>query len=255
MIGVLNTRPRDQAAALSTAARAAGFEPLEVPLVELVLLEKSLTLLGKLSDRNYDGILLTSPNLLPLLKRRNARVPAAWIDKPWYLIGSRARTDVEELGAAVTFIPNAASLEGFLAEIPQHPSMHPGNGLRLLHPCSAKTRLDPAIFASAGIKVHNMAVYEPRCPAGTEAALQAAWPRARAVLLASGSAVHHLFLAAPALARTLSSDDGPLPVSIGASTSRALRMYGVERFLQAPSADNAGLVEALRSTFLKGVDP
>src|SRR5690606_28763681 len=118
MIPVLNTRPKIPAAAVpggdtrSAALTAAGFDPIDVPLVELTFLEDALNLLERISDRHYDGILLSSPNLLPLLKSVGRSVPAAWCAKPWYLIGARARADVEALGARVGFVPRGeASLE------------------------------------------------------------------------------------------------------------------------------------------------
>src|SRR5690606_11822373 len=180
-------------------------------------------------------------------KAAGREIPPAWRAKPWYLVGERARADVEALGARVVFVPRGeASLEGFLAEIPRQ------DNLRLIHPCSTKTRLEPGQFTGKGIDMHNMAVYEPRCPAGAAEALEAAWPRLSprgAVLFASGSAVHHLFEAAPALARTLARDDGPVPVSIGTSTTRALRLHHVARSHQAPTADSAGFIAALRAIF------
>ncbi len=254
MIPVLNTRPKIPVPAvpgetLNDALAASGYEPIDVPLVELVLLQDALNLLDGLSDRHYDGILLSSPNLLPLLKSLGRSVPAAWRAKPWYLIGERARADVEALGARVAFVPRGeASLEGFLEEIPVQ------DNLRLIHPGSTKTRLEPSLFTGKGIDLHNMALYEPRCPDGAVAALEAAWPRLTprgAVLFASSSAVHHLFAAAPALARTLVADEGPVPVSIGSSTTRTLRLYHVERSRQTPTADTAGFLAALNLIFPK----
>lgn len=243
MTRVLNTRPREQAAALSEALRAAGFDPVEVPLVELALFRDALAILRRLPDALYDGVLLSSPNLLPLLRAAGESVPEAWLQKPWYLIGSRSRPDVEALGVRVAYVPEVASLDGFLREFPPH------KGLRLLHPCSAKTRLEPSLFAARGVDVHNMAVYEPRLPEGSAARLEAAWPEARAVLFASGSAVHHLFASVPLRGRDLALGEGPFPVALGASTARALRMYGVERFAQCATVDNAGFVEALQNIF------
>lgn len=241
MVRVLNTRPREQAPELSAALRAAGYEPVEVPLVELVLLRETLAPLRRISPDLYDGILLSSPNLLPILRHAGESVPEAWLSKPWYLIGPRSIPDVEALGAKVAFVPRTASLEGFLEEFPPH------EGLRLIHPCSAKTRTDPALFEARGISVHNMALYEPRLPEGSTERVEAAWEGLKAVLLASGSAAHHLFVAAPRLARALALPESPLPVAIGDSTARALRMYGIERFVTCPTADNAGFIAALRA--------
>jgi uroporphyrinogen-III synthase len=275
MIGVLNTRPKasDNApsahdahsddvtrtvapSTLTAALTEAGFDAMEVPLVELVLLHDALDLMAKLSDRHYDGILLSSPNLLPLLKAAGRDIPPLWCTKPWYLIGPRARLEVEALGVRVAFVPREeASLEGFLREVPTQ------NNLRLIHPCSTKTRLEPTLFTHKGIDVHNMAVYEPRCPAGAAARVEAAWPRLHpqgAVLFASGSAVHHFFEAVPKLARTLADADGPVPISIGASTTRALRMYGLDRessrIREAPTADTAGFITVLEDLFPRMVD-
>jgi uroporphyrinogen-III synthase len=259
MIGVLNTRPKSaehhgadgESSALSRALKAAGFDTVEVPLVELILLTDVLNLMEKLSGDHFDGILLSSPNLLPLMKAAARDVPATWKTKPWYLIGPRSRADVEALGVSIAFVPQQPSLEDFLQEIPLQ------QNLRLIHPCSTKTRLEPALFKAKGLDVHNMAVYEPRCPAGAAAALEAAWPRilpTGAVLFASGSAVHHFFAAAPRLARTLSDTGGPMPVSIGASTTRALRMYGITRAQEAPTADTAGFLAALKSIY-PDIDP
>jgi uroporphyrinogen-III synthase len=151
----------------------------------------------------------------------------------------------------VAFVPEVSSLDGFLREFPARNPQEAG--LRLLHPCSAKTRLEPALFSARGLDVHNMAVYEPRLPEGSAELLEAAWPDVKAILFASGSAVHHLFTAAPRRGRELvfahSLGEGPLALAIGASTTRALRMYGVDRFAQCPTADNAGFVEILRRQF------
>src|SRR5690606_29645559 len=117
--------------------------------------------------------------------------------------------------APVAFVPEVASLDGFLREFPARDPGRPG--LRLLHPCSAKTRLEPPLFAARGIDVHNMAVYEPRLPEGSAALLEAAWPGVKAVLFASGSAVHHLFAAAPRRGRDLALGEGPFPIALGAS--------------------------------------
>jgi uroporphyrinogen-III synthase len=242
MIGVLNTRPRGQAAGLSAGLRKAGYEPHEVPLVELVLKP------GELEDaaltENQDGLLVSSPNLIPLLAAASPEARKALAARPWYLISGKARAQAEAFGAQVVFVPKTPSLEGFLDEFPGR------RGLRLLHLCSAKTRLFPEDFSPLGIKVANRVVYSPQCPAGAGSALAAAWPKITVALFASGSAVSNLFSAAPDLGKTLGAVTGPSVVSMGASVSDALRARGVENFLSAPTADDAGLISALNAVFL-----
>ena len=244
MIGVLNTRPRSQAQELSGLLRRAGYLPFEVPLVELTLIPEGLEALRKFSDGEYDGILLSSPNLLSLLNigAATSLLPAL-CTKPWYLVSARARPQVEALGARVAFAPRDASLHGFLREFPRQ------TGLRLLHPCSRATRLDPEEFSRRGISIHNLAVYSPRLPADAVSALRTAWPNVQAVLFASGSAVRNLFSADSALAAALGSPEGPLAVSIGPSASEALGACGVKNITQAKTADNEGLIATLNLVF------
>ncbi len=239
MIGILNTRPREQASGLSARLRQAGYEPHEVPLVELVLKSEELNDPGLF---NCDGVLVSSPNLIPMLAAQApAKIRKALAAKPWYLLSAKARPQAEAFGAGVAFVPKQSSLEGFLAEFPRQ------NGLRLLHLCSSKTRLFPEDFTKLGVTVLNRIVYAPRCPAGAGLALETVWPEVKAILFASGSAVTNLFSVAPALAKTLGSTQGPQPVSIGPSATEALRARGAKNFRQAPTADDAGLIAALNT--------
>jgi uroporphyrinogen-III synthase len=116
--GILNTRPREQAAELNQRLREAGYKSYNVPLVELVFLAEGLAELSRLSQEEYDGVLLSSPNLTLLLKKMNSPLVQALALKPWYLISNRARPQVEALGVKVAFVPRKASLEGFLEELP-----------------------------------------------------------------------------------------------------------------------------------------
>jgi uroporphyrinogen-III synthase len=250
VIEVLNTRPQEQAAALSALLRQAGYKSIEVPLVELVLLDEGLRELAGSATRASDGILLSSPNLLPLLASgADAKTRKSLAAKPWYLISGRARSQVEAFGAEVAFAPKQASLEGFLRELPKQ------KGLRLIHLCSSKTRVDPAVFAEYGILVTNITVYAPHCPLEAAQGLEAAWPRVKAVLFASGSAVNNLFSAAPSLGKTLGAKGKPQPFSIGPSASEALQTWGVRTFPSAPTADNAGFIAALSTFFSSNQKP
>ena len=242
-IHVLNTRPETQAGELSELLTRNGYWPVEVPLVELILIPEGLTKLSKVSPDEYDGVLLSSPSLLPLLTAIKAPILRSLVTKDWYLISNQARAQVEALGAKVAFVPKKASLDGFYHEFPLQ------SGLRVLHLCSRITRLDPKLFEARGILVRNFAMYAPHCPTGAAFALRSAWPKVQAALFASGSAVHNLFSVEPELGATIGTAKGPKAFSIGASATEALHANGIEEFRQALTADNAGLISALNTEF------
>jgi uroporphyrinogen-III synthase len=248
MIGVLNTRPREIAPSLSADLREAGYEPFEVSLVELSLVPSGLERLRAVAARpdDYTGILMSSPNLLSALEAAGETIPEAFLRKPWYLIGARSRAQVEALGIRIAFIPQEASIHGFIREIATH------NGARLLHLCSSQTRMHPDSLKAKGFAIENLTLYTPGRPEAAAQALTEVWPKVRAVIFASGTAVHNLFAAHPELASTLGKSNGPLPISIGLSSTEALKEKGVTRYRQAPTADNAGFLSALNQEFHHG---
>lgn len=243
MIGVLNTRPPELAPELSARLREAGFAPREAPLVALSLDPEGLARLRALDLSPFTGVLMSSPNLLSALAAEGEALPPALLQKPWYLISARSRHQVEALGARVAFIPQEASAAGFTREIVPHRA-------RLLHLCSSKTRLRPETLEPKGITVENLPLYTPGLPPAAGERVRAAWPDVEAVLFASGTAVHNLYACAPSEASTLGTASGPLAVAIGFSAVEALKEHGVStRVRQAPTADNAGFVAALKKEF------
>jgi uroporphyrinogen-III synthase len=249
LIGVLNTRPHELAPELSAKLRAAGYEPFEAALVELSLDPSGLEGLRARAQEveahatDYTGILISSPNLLSALAEAGEKIPKVFLRKPWYLISARIRAQVEALGARIAFIPQEASVEGFIREIATH------NGARLLHLCSSQTRLKPESLKAKGFVIENLTLYTPGTPQDSAEAIQAAWNKVRAVIFASGTAVHHLFNAQPALAAKMGTPSGPLPISIGLSATEALKANGIRNYRQAPTADNAGFIAALNLEF------
>jgi uroporphyrinogen-III synthase len=249
MIGVLNTRPRELAPRLSALLREAGYEPFEASLVELELHAKGLEELRARAAQveagatDYTGILISSPNLLSALEAAGEEIPGAFLRKPWYLISARIRAQVEALGARIAFIPQEASLEGFIREIATH------NGARLLHLCSSRTRVSPDSLKAKGFAVENLTLYTPGNSDGSGDRIAAAWDKVRAIVFASGTAVHNLFSARPDLAAKMGTSSGPLPISIGLSATEALKSHGIRHYRQAPTADNAGFIAALNQEF------
>jgi uroporphyrinogen-III synthase len=258
---VINTRPADQNGELSDLLRKAGFEPLEIPMVDIVPDEEGLARMRRLQPTGFTGIFLSSPNGLRHLQAGLlATELEKWLSKPFYLVGGKSAALVESLGGKVAFHPREASLEGFLKEYsPAAVTLANGAGSlgvpglvaaqRWLHPCSASTRLDPAQFKLKKIEVENIPVYRPGMAPDAGARLASEAGKADAVVFCSGSAVEHFFKAAPALASRVGKKDGILAVSIGPSTSRVLADMGADYCREANHADNPSLVDALKAAF------
>ncbi|MDB5051719.1 MAG: hemD [Fibrobacteres bacterium] len=260
MAVVINTRPADQSGELSDLLRKAGFEPLEIPMVDIVPDEEGLARMRKLPPGGFTGIFLSSPNGLRHMQAGLLETEMEiWLEKPFYLVGGKSAGLVTSLGGKVAFYPQEASLEGFLKEYTASaanaagPGSLAGTGLTLaqrwLHPCSASTRLDPVAFKEKKIGVENVPVYRPGLAADAGKRLNEEGKHADAVVFCSGSAVEHFFQVAPELAARVGMPGGLFAVSIGPSTSKVLAEKGVEKCRQARHADNPSLVDALKTAF------
>ena len=249
MVKVINTRPSDRNQELSKLLKQAGFEPVEIPCVEIRSDEEGAARAATLQATGFTGIFLSSPNGLKHFQE--ALLPTQfekWVGKPFYLVGGAARPLVEAAGGKVAFFPEEASLEGFLKEyrLVTAPGSLP-MAQRWLHPSSASTRLDPAEFKKKNVQIVNLPVYRPAPPVNAGEMLMQAGPDAAAVLFCSGSAVENFFRAAPELAAALGKPKGPLAISIGPSTTKALRDHGVAELREALHADDSSLVDVLKA--------
>lgn len=249
MVKIINTRPADRNQELSRLLAQAGFEPVEIPCVEIRADEEGAVKAASLAPNGFTGIFLSSPNGLKHFQEALlASQFEKWAEKPFYLVGGAARSLVEAAGGRVAFFPEEASLEGFLKEY--RPFTEAGRlpmAQRWIHPCSRSTRLDPSEFKKKGIDIVNLAIYRPAAPGDLGDRLRNFGMGAAAVLFCSGSAVENFFQAAPDLAAGLGKPDGPLAVSIGPSTTRVLRDRGVAETREALHADDASLVDVLKA--------
>ncbi len=259
---VLNTRPEDQNAELTALLRAAGFDPLEIPLVDVVPEPEGLARIRRLQPSGFTGIFLSSPNgLRQLAAGLLLNELDTWMAKPFYLVGAKSVPMILEMGGKIAFYPQQASLEGFLQEFSPAAAMNAesaGNltvtGLKMaqrwLHPCSVSTRLDPAAFRQKQVEVENVPVYRPGLNPQAAARLAADAMAIDAAVFCSGSAVEHFYQAAPPeLAARLGKKDGILAVSIGPSTSKVLAEKGVDYCRESTHADNSSLVDSLKQAF------
>lgn len=81
-------RPQPEAERTARAVANHGFEPLVAPLFKVVRLP------GAVPEGEFDAIVLTSGNAVPVL----AEGPAAWRDLPVFTVGARTAAKVREAG-------------------------------------------------------------------------------------------------------------------------------------------------------------
>jgi uroporphyrinogen-III synthase len=206
---VIVTRPRAQAGPLADALRAAGFEPVVCPLVELEPIDD-----GPIETAGYDWVVVTSANGAEQLARRHLgylpRVAA---------IGAATAAALANVGIEVDFVPSEPSQEALVAEFPRRPG-------RVLFVAAEEARG----LIVAELDADFRAVYRTRRLRPDPA------PEGDLAVLTSPSAADAL--AALGL-------DVPV-VTIGPQTTAAARGHGLRVVGQAQTQDVAGLVAAVR---------
>jgi len=204
---VVVTRPRDQAEPVAAALRAAGFEPVVCPLIEIEPIDED-----PIDVRGYDWVVVTSANGAAELARRRRGEPTRLA-----AVGDATAAALAEHGIPAEFVPSVASQDGLLAEFPQPPG-------RVLFVGAEGARTLLAERLPADFR----AVYR------TVESLPAQAPAGDLVLLASPSAAH-------AWAKLGS----PLPaVTNGPQTTAEARGAGIEVVAEAKTPDTRGLVDS-----------
>jgi uroporphyrinogen III methyltransferase/synthase len=203
---VIVTRPREQVAALVDALRVHGFEAVVCPLIETEPIED-----GPVDVTGYDWVIVTSANgASELARRRAGRLPMV------AAVGEATATALAEHGLRADFVPNEASQEGLLAELPRPVGRALFVGAEGARPLLAEQL--PADFRA----VYRTVELRPVPPQGD------------LVLLTSPSA-------ARAWARLAASVPA---VSIGPQTTAAARAAGIEVVAEAKTRDASGLVDS-----------
>jgi uroporphyrinogen-III synthase len=205
-VRVIVTRPRAQAEELVEALRAAGFEPVLCPLIEIEPIDD-----GPVEVDGYDWVIVTSANGAAELGRRHVgalpRIAA---------IGEATAAALAEHGLETSFVPSVSSQEGLLAELPR-----PAGRALFVGAAGARRLIAdelPADFRA----VYRTVELRPEAPVGD------------LVLLASASA-------ARAWAKV-----GPRPpaITIGPQTTEAARLAGLHVVAEARAQDAAALVDS-----------
>lgn len=237
------TRSRSQASALVERLRAAGAEPVELPVLAFHPpdswddVDRALDSLDR-----YDGVLFTSTNAVgrTLERARLRGVSPGAFARPFVAASGTATGAVlQAAGIPVDLIPDTFHSEALVASLRARfgPSLA---GTRWLLPRAQVAReVLPDGLRASGASVDVVAVYRtgpPEDPGPLRAALTRGL---EVVTFASGSSVQHLIAAVGAL------PSGVAVVTIGPVTSAACRAAGLTVAAEAEEARLDALVDAI----------
>lgn len=245
---VLVTRATGQAGRLSAALRAAGFEPVEVPMLEIVAPESFAPLdeaLCRISK--YDWLILTSANTVRALTERatllGLSLALAQTEHGLRVaaIGNATAESARGAGLAVTLVPEAYVAEELVSALRGKIAA----GARVLLARAAVARdVVPEALKEAHVQIDVVEAYQNRLPSSAPTQLREALRRGiAAVVFTSSSSVTHLAEACDQAHRPFPFVDIPA-FSIGPITSQALRAHGWEPAAEANPSDITGLVAA-----------
>ena len=235
---ILITRPRAQADDFAAKLRAAGFEPIFFPVIEIqpiennVALERALTKLGC-----YDWLVFTSVNAVDVVL---PQVPTGSLPQI-AAIGPKTAEALKAHGIAPNFVPAEYVAESIL------PGLGDLRGRWVLLPRAeiARKALPEAIFEAGGIP-HEISVYKTLPVEPSLDGLAALRSGVDIVTLTSPSTVHNFI----AIARNYDLDPlflpgNPLFACIGPITEQAAREEGLTNLVTAKDYTTEGLVEVI----------
>ncbi|MBC7793202.1 MAG: uroporphyrinogen-III synthase [Clostridia bacterium] len=233
-VTILVTRPKEQAAALTSALRAEGADVIERPLVAIVPRgdEATVTALATITRANCDGIIITSVNTVAALAT-HAKDAARSVKA--FAIGEATAAALRDNGFNDIVIAEVSTSEGLFDTI----ESHFGSTLatkRFFAPASSKARdFITHALDDAGAIVSTVVVYDTLAQSEVEALPDKTidW-----VTFTSPSAVH-AFLEALAL------PEGARVACLGPTTRNAARHSGLIVDVAPDSPTIASLVDAI----------
>ena len=245
---ILVTRAAHQAGKLSEGLRAAGAEPVEVPVLEIQPPASYDPLDSALRNLNtYDWLILTSANAVHALVERTAACGIISTEsKPQIAAVGRATAEAaHHAGFTVAITPKEYVAESLLESLADLAS-----GRRILLARAAIARdLIPDTLRAAGAIVDVVDAYQNAIPQDAPEELRAALAsHIDAATFTSSSSVTHLAEVARA-ARIAFPFDGVKAISIGPITSATLREHGWPPDAEATPHDIPGLIAAVISQF------
>ncbi len=247
---VLVTRPARGKDPFIVALAACGYRAIAVPTVATALVGAGEPLDGALVRLGaFDWVVLTSAAGVDAVAAASSRlgVPTPLPSRPprWAAVGPATARAIAQLGVDVDAVapgPGAASLPGALA------AHAPLPGARVLLPrANAADDELPSLLRAAGAVPEDVFAYHTieAPPASLDPLADALDdPALAAIVVASASAVRGLVTLASACGRRDRLDRVPL-VSIGPSTSAAVRSLGLAVAAEAARPSPAGIADAV----------
>ena len=227
---VVVTRAAGQADDLARLVRDAGYEPVVVPLIDIVDQPQGLQRLHAAKPATFDWLVVTSPNGAAAYRRLHAGTRATKVAA----IGSTTATALESSVGVVDLVPSVQSAEGLLAEFPHGPG-----SVLVVQAVDASPELVEGLTAR-GFDVTATMPYRS-VPANPSPTARAAALNADAVLFASGSA-------ARGWVQVFGTTSPAVAIAIGDKTASAARDAGLSVTAVATDHSLAGLVATLSGT-------
>ncbi len=228
---IVVTRAAEQSGGLTSRLLAAGYEVLEVPVIEIVDAPDGGAALAAATERfgEYSWVVVTSPNGAG---RVRDALCASTGDRPLVAVVGPGTADA--VGVAVDFQATNSVGEGLVDEFPV------GSGRVLLVQAEAARPVVREGLIAKGWTVDAVVAYRTIAARPAADLLEQA-SKAAAIVFTSGSTVRNYLAAA---------GPGGLPpvrVSIGPATTAVAMELGVAVDLTASVHNLDGVVEALRS--------
>ena len=242
---VLVTRAAQQAGKLSEGLRAAGAEPVEVPVLEISPPDSFDPLDRALRQiREYNWLILTSANTVHAIAKRATAIGVT-LDSLDELkvaaIGSATAAAARVAGLSVALVPDKYVAESLVESLVSQPLSR--RKLLLARAASARDVI-PDSLRAAGASIDVVDAYQNRMPESAPELLRTALASGiDAVTFTSSSSVSHLAAAAAAAGLNFPLE-AVAAISIGPITSETLRTSGWEPAIEAKRSDIAGLIEA-----------
>jgi uroporphyrinogen-III synthase len=245
---VVTRRPED-VEALVARVEAAGAQAVCAPMICFAPpAEPGPLVQARQQLRGFDWLVLTSRYAARALLEG---VPAPAQQRPRVAaLGKSTAQVIRALGWTIDLDGGGAGADALAAQLAQRQELV---GRRVLYPRSSKARSQlPDTLRQAGATLHEVEAYQTLPPEPWARAQLASHLGAtgRLFVFASPSAVEHTdeIVATQAEQQGASGEQTWATlraVSIGPTTSRALRRVGTPRLFEAPSPDDDGLLEAL----------
>jgi uroporphyrinogen-III synthase len=246
---VLVTRAAHQASKLSDGLRAAGAEPVEVPVLEICPPDNFEPLDRALRQLDgYDWLILTSANAVRALVERSAALGLAFESSGSLkvaAVGAATADEARNAGFSVDVTPDKYVAESLVDAFADR-----AIGKKILLARAAVARdVIPDALGAAGAQVDIVDAYQNKMPeTAPEQLRQELGEGIDAATFTSSSSVTHLGDAARASGLYFPFA-GVSAVSIGPITSKTLREAGWEPAMEASPHNIAGLIQAVIRLF------